>query len=212
MSLTQHHQNRSGGSPASVLTDRQTYRHTHTHTDRQTNWSENITPPRFRGGVKRFDLNKGDYNWMKTNMNNQEWSTRSIQRTQTPPHLWYLILWCDPDLTSRSRKLMAIDDAFCIIPWYRKPRPNRYHPFGLNFFHKHSDTHTDRQTYRQGGRLTDRLTNEKEEKDRHTDKSVDWHWQTDWHTERKRERDRQTLREIQIPFPTVCLVFYITII
>ena len=32
-------------------TDRQTDRHTHTHT--QTNCSENITPPRFRGGVKK---------------------------------------------------------------------------------------------------------------------------------------------------------------
>ena len=33
-------------------TDRQT--DTHTHTDTQTNWSENITPPRFRGGVKTY--------------------------------------------------------------------------------------------------------------------------------------------------------------
>ena len=32
-------------------THRQT--HTHRHTDTQTNWSENITPPRFRGGVTK---------------------------------------------------------------------------------------------------------------------------------------------------------------
>ena len=31
--------------------------HTHTHTDTQTNCSENITPPRFRGGVIK-NLNK----------------------------------------------------------------------------------------------------------------------------------------------------------
>ena len=32
-------------------THRQTDTHTHRHTDTQTNCSENITPPRFRGGV-----------------------------------------------------------------------------------------------------------------------------------------------------------------
>ena len=37
-------------------TDRQT--HTHTHTE--TNWSENITPPWFRGGVKKQKKNPFD--------------------------------------------------------------------------------------------------------------------------------------------------------
>ena len=37
------------------------------------------------------------------------WNTRSIQRTQTPPRLWPLILWCGFDLLSRSRKLMSLD-------------------------------------------------------------------------------------------------------
>ena len=38
-----------------IQTDRHTHTHTHTHrhTDTQTNCSENITPPRFRGGEKR---------------------------------------------------------------------------------------------------------------------------------------------------------------
>ena len=27
--------------------------HTHTHTHKETNWIENITPSRFRGGVKK---------------------------------------------------------------------------------------------------------------------------------------------------------------
>ena len=40
--------NRRVRSAGILLTDRQT--HTHTHT--QTNCNENITPPRFRGGVK----------------------------------------------------------------------------------------------------------------------------------------------------------------
>ena len=29
---------------------------THRHTDTQTNWSENITPPRFRGGIKKAGI------------------------------------------------------------------------------------------------------------------------------------------------------------
>ena len=45
--------------------------------------------------------------------------TRSIQRTQTPPRLWPLTLWCDLDLSSRARKLMSLDVAFCIVPWYQ---------------------------------------------------------------------------------------------
>ena len=32
---------------------KRTDRQTHTHPHRQTNWSENITPPRFHGGVKK---------------------------------------------------------------------------------------------------------------------------------------------------------------
>ena len=34
-----------------------TDRHTQTQTDTQTNWSENITPPQFRGGVNNADEN-----------------------------------------------------------------------------------------------------------------------------------------------------------
>ena len=39
-------------------TNGQTDRQTHTHTHRQTNWSKNITPPRFRGGVKKKNIHK----------------------------------------------------------------------------------------------------------------------------------------------------------
>ena len=37
-----------------------THKHTHTntHTDRQTNWSKNITPPRFCGGVIKIIIKK----------------------------------------------------------------------------------------------------------------------------------------------------------
>ena len=47
-----------------------THTNTHRQTDTQTNWSENITPPRFRGGV----------------------TTKSIKRKQTTlrPWLWHL--------------------------------------------------------------------------------------------------------------------------
>ena len=41
--------------------------------------------------------------------------TRSIQRTETPPRLWYLTLLCDLVLTSRSRKLMSLDVAFFVL-------------------------------------------------------------------------------------------------
>ena len=45
-------------------TDRQTdtHTHTHTHTDTQTqtNWSENTTPPRFCGGVKKKHSENAD--------------------------------------------------------------------------------------------------------------------------------------------------------
>ena len=47
---------------------------------------------------------------------------KSIQRTQTPPSLWPLTLWCDLDLSSRSRKLMSLDVAYCIVPWYLRSR------------------------------------------------------------------------------------------
>ena len=45
--------------------------------------------------------------------------SRSIQRTQTPPRLWHLTSWWDLDLSSRSRKLMSLDAAYCIVPWYQ---------------------------------------------------------------------------------------------
>ena len=48
-----------------------------------------------------------------------QYPTRSIQRTQTPPRLWPLTLWCDLDLSSRSRKLMSLDVAYCIVLWYQ---------------------------------------------------------------------------------------------
>ena len=44
--LTKFHQNRILSSPLIMFTDKVTDTHT------QTNWSENITPPRFCGGVK----------------------------------------------------------------------------------------------------------------------------------------------------------------
>ena len=43
--------------------------------------------------------------------------TRSIQRMQTPPRLWPLTLWCDLDLSSRSRKLMSLDATCSIVSW-----------------------------------------------------------------------------------------------
>ena len=45
--------------------------------------------------------------------------TRSIHRTQSPLCLWHLTLWCDNDLSSRSRKLMSFDVAYCIVLWYQ---------------------------------------------------------------------------------------------
>ena len=45
--------------------------------------------------------------------------TRSIQRTQTPPRLWPLTLSCDLDLKSRPKRLMSLDVAYCIVPWYQ---------------------------------------------------------------------------------------------
>ena len=49
-----------------------------TLTDTQTNWSENITPPRFRGGVKRITT-----------------TTTNICKTQKPLHLGPMALTCD---------------------------------------------------------------------------------------------------------------------
>ena len=43
----------------------------------------------------------------------------SIQRTQTPPRMLSLTLWCDLDLSSRSIKLMSLDVAYCIVLWYQ---------------------------------------------------------------------------------------------
>ena len=43
--------------------------------------------------------------------------SRSIQRTQTPPRLWYLTLTCDIDLILRPKKFLSLDFAFCIVPW-----------------------------------------------------------------------------------------------
>ena len=37
-----------------------------------------------------------------------KWATRRFQRTQTPRRLWPLTLWCDLDLSSRSRKMLLI--------------------------------------------------------------------------------------------------------
>ena len=44
--------------------------------------------------------------------------TRNIKRTQTPPRLWMLTLTCDLGHTSRSRELMSLEVAHCIVPWY----------------------------------------------------------------------------------------------
>ena len=43
--------------------------------------------------------------------------TKSIQRTQTPPRLILLTLMCDLDV--RSRKLMSLDVAYCIVTRYQ---------------------------------------------------------------------------------------------
>ena len=53
----------------------------------------------------------------KQKKNNKK--TRSIQRTQTPPRLWPLTLSCDLELKSRSKRLMSLDAAYCIVPWYQ---------------------------------------------------------------------------------------------
>ena len=45
--------------------------------------------------------------------------TISIQRMQTPPRLWHLTLWCDLAHSSRSKKLMSLDVAYCTEPWYQ---------------------------------------------------------------------------------------------
>ena len=42
-------------------------------------------------------------------------NTRSIQRMQTPPRLWPLTMGCDLDLKSRSKRLMSLDVAYCIV-------------------------------------------------------------------------------------------------
>ena len=44
--------------------------------------------------------------------------TRSIHKTQTPSRT-SVTLRCDFDLSSRSRKLMSLDVAYCIVPWYQ---------------------------------------------------------------------------------------------
>ena len=45
--------------------------------------------------------------------------TRSIQRTQTPPRLLLLTLCWNLDPKSRSKRLMSLDVAYCIVPWYQ---------------------------------------------------------------------------------------------
>ena len=50
-----------------------------------------------------------------TRQTNCNENTKRIQRTQTPPRLWPLTLWCDLDLSSRSRKLMSLDVAYSIV-------------------------------------------------------------------------------------------------
>ena len=50
---------------------------------------------------------------------NHREKTRSIQRMQTPPRLWSLNLSCDFDLKSRSKRLMSLDFAYCIVSWYQ---------------------------------------------------------------------------------------------
>ena len=42
---------------AKDISKRHTHTHTYTHTHRQKNFSENITPPQYRGGVKTVDPN-----------------------------------------------------------------------------------------------------------------------------------------------------------
>ena len=52
--------------------------------------------------------------WSKINL-----KIISTQRTQTPPRLWPLTLSCDLYHSSRSRKLMSLDVANCIVPWHQ---------------------------------------------------------------------------------------------
>ena len=47
--------------------------------------------------------------------NRKNSNTRNIQRTQTPPRMWPMTLWCDLGLSSRSRKLMSLDFAYNIV-------------------------------------------------------------------------------------------------
>ena len=54
--------------------------HTHTHTHTQTHWSENITPPRFRGGL---------ISWMKKY---KPWYLANLQRCSKflfQFHIWF---------------------------------------------------------------------------------------------------------------------------
>ena len=113
---------------------------THTHTDK-LQWKYNQTPPRFRGGV---NIGKNDIMCYELNLFvscgcgvyvlsyfiymghshnvillQKQIKQRSIQRTQTPPRLWSLTLTCDLDHTSRSRKLMSLDVAYYIVPWFQ---------------------------------------------------------------------------------------------
>ena len=45
--------------------------------------------------------------------------TWSIQRMQTPQRLGPLTLWCDLYFSSRTRKMMLLDVAYWIVPWYQ---------------------------------------------------------------------------------------------
>ena len=62
-------------------THRHTHTHTHRHTDTQTNCNENITPPRFRGGVKNLGLCMTSSRWRSTWRTTIYWTRTSATST-----------------------------------------------------------------------------------------------------------------------------------
>ena len=62
------------------------------------------------------DTRKSDLvnNWIMKKAKNKKHSENA-----DTPRLCPLTLWCGLDISSRSRKLMSLDVAYCIVPWYQ---------------------------------------------------------------------------------------------
>ena len=75
----------------------------------------------------------------------EEYITRSIQRTQTPPRLWPLTLSCDLDLWPKVTNFNKVQ-ACAVSNHLAKTASKSVHPLDWNFIHKQSrtDTHTDK--------------------------------------------------------------------